>query len=53
MSAGAYGFSMSSNYNGRLKPAEILVKGREYFVIRERETCKDLVRGEKIPGFLK
>jgi diaminopimelate decarboxylase len=53
MSAGAYGFSMSSNYNGRLRPAEILVKGREYFLVRERETCKDLVRGEKIPGFLK
>jgi len=53
MSAGAYGFSMSSNYNGRLKPAEILVKGREYFVIRERETWRDLVRGENIPGFLK
>jgi diaminopimelate decarboxylase len=53
MSAGAYGFSMSSNYNGRLRPAEILVKGSEYFVIKERETLVDLIRGEKIPGFLK
>jgi diaminopimelate decarboxylase len=53
MSAGAYGFSMSSNYNGRLKPAEILVRGREYYVIRERETRRDLVRGGKIPGFLR
>jgi len=53
MSAGAYGFSMSSNYNGRLRPAEILVKGKEYFVIRERERLEDLVRGEKIPGFLR
>jgi diaminopimelate decarboxylase len=53
MSAGAYGFSMSSNYNGRLRPAEILVKGSEYFVIKERETLGDLIRGEKIPGFLR
>jgi len=53
MSAGAYGYSMSSNYNGRLRPAEILVKGRKYFIIRERENFGDLVRGEKIPGFLK
>ncbi|MBI5097711.1 MAG: diaminopimelate decarboxylase [Nitrospirae bacterium] len=53
MSAGAYGFSMSSNYNGRLRPAEILVKESEYSVIRERETYMDLFRGEKIPGFLR
>lgn len=53
MSAGAYGFSMSSNYNSRLRPAEILVKGSEYFIVRERETYNDLIRGEKIPGFLK
>jgi diaminopimelate decarboxylase len=53
MSAGAYAFSMSSNYNSRPKAAEVLVKGREFFVIRERETYKDLNRGVKIPGFLK
>jgi diaminopimelate decarboxylase len=53
MSAGAYGFSMSSNYNGRTKAAEVLVKGNDYFVIRERETYKDLIEGVKIPEFLK
>lgn len=53
MSAGAYGFSMSSNYNARPRIAEVLVKGREFFIIRERETYKDLIKGEKIPGFLK
>jgi diaminopimelate decarboxylase len=53
MSAGGYGFSMSSNYNGRPRPAEVLVKGNKYYVIREREKYKDLVRGIKIPEFLK
>ncbi|RJQ53715.1 MAG: diaminopimelate decarboxylase [Nitrospiraceae bacterium] len=53
MSAGAYGFSMSSNYNGRKKAAEVLVKGEDFFVIRERETYKDLVARTRIPGFLK
>ncbi|RJQ44663.1 MAG: diaminopimelate decarboxylase [Nitrospiraceae bacterium] len=53
MSAGAYGFSMSSNYNGRTRAAEVLVKGREFFVIRERENYKDLLSGIKIPAFLK
>jgi len=53
MSSGGYGFSMSSNYNGRSRPAEVLVKGSRYFVIRERETYKDLTRRTKIPEFLK
>lgn len=53
MSAGAYGFSMSSNYNSRPRPAEVMVKGKEHFLIRERETYKTLIEGEKIPGFLK
>jgi len=53
MSAGAYGFTMSSNYNSRPRIAEVLVKGREFFVIRERETYSDLTRGSKIPEFLK
>ena len=52
MSAGAYGFSMSSNYNSRPRPAEVLVKGGDYYVIRKRETLQDLVRGEEIPAFL-
>ena len=53
MSAGAYGFSMSSNYNSRPRPAEVMVKGRKHFLVRGRETYKTLVDGEKIPGFLK
>jgi diaminopimelate decarboxylase len=50
MSAGAYGFSMSSNYNSRPRSAEVLVDGKEYAIIRERETYEDLVRGERIPS---
>jgi len=53
MSAGAYGFSMSSNYNSRPRAAEVMVKGREYFLIRERETYSDLMRNDRIPPFLK
>ncbi len=52
MSAGAYGFTMASNYNSRPRVPEILVKGGEHFVIRDRETFDDLVRGERIPEFL-
>lgn len=51
-SAGAYGFSMSSNYNSRPRVPEVLVKGDEFFVIRRRETYRDLFRGQSIPGFL-
>ena len=46
-SAGAYGFSMSSNYNSRLRPAEVLVEGDNFKVIRKRETYEDLIRGEE------
>lgn len=53
MSAGGYGFSMSSNYNGRPRPAEVLVRGSEYFIIREREQYRDLARHIRIPEFLK
>ncbi len=52
MSAGAYGFSMSSNYNSRPRAAEVMVKESEFFVVRERETYGDLTRGEKIPRWL-
>jgi len=52
MSAGAYGFSMSSNYNSRPRIAEVLGKGDAYYVIRARESYEDLVRGEKIPEFM-
>ncbi|WP_353684735.1 diaminopimelate decarboxylase [Thermodesulfovibrio sp. 3907-1M] len=49
MSAGAYGFSMSSNYNSRPRAAEVLVKGEHYALIRKRETYKDLIKNEIIP----
>jgi len=50
-SAGAYGFSMSSNYNSRPRAAEIMVDGDCPRVIREREIFDDLVRGEHLlPG---
>ncbi len=52
MGAGAYGFSMSSNYNSRPRAAEVLVRGSEYFIVRERETYNDLIRGERIPRWL-
>jgi diaminopimelate decarboxylase len=53
MSAGAYGFAMASRYNSRPMIPEIMVKGNRFAVIRERETYRDLVRGETIPAFLK
>ena len=46
MSAGAYGFSLSSNYNSRPRVAEVLVSGSKYEVIRRRETYEDLIRLE-------
>ena len=52
MSAGAYGFAMSSNYNSRPRAAEVLVKGDAYEVVRQREKVEDLVRGETLPSFL-
>jgi diaminopimelate decarboxylase len=44
--AGAYGFAMASTYNARTRPAEVLVRGDTYRLIRRRETLDDLVRGE-------
>ncbi|HSQ58457.1 MAG TPA: diaminopimelate decarboxylase, partial [Gemmata sp.] len=46
-SAGAYGMAMSSNYNSRLRAAEILVTGRTHRLIRRRETFRDLVACEE------
>jgi diaminopimelate decarboxylase len=48
MSSGAYGFSMSSTYNSRPRVAEVLVKGKEFQVIRQREGYEDLIRGESL-----
>jgi len=53
MSAGAYGFTMSSNYNSRRRAAEVLVRGDQYYTVRRRETYEDLIRGEDIPVYLK
>jgi diaminopimelate decarboxylase len=47
--AGAYGFVMSSNYNGKPQPAEILVSEGKAHLVRARQTLADLVRGESIP----
>jgi diaminopimelate decarboxylase len=47
MSAGAYAFTMSSNYNSRRRVAEVMVDGDHFMVVRERETYEDLVRGER------
>jgi diaminopimelate decarboxylase len=48
MSAGAYGMSMSSNYNTRPRAAEVMVDGAEVHLIRERETVRQLYASEKI-----
>ena len=52
MSAGAYGMSMSSNYNSRPKAAEVMVNGRKHSLIARRGTYEDLVQNELIPGFI-
>jgi diaminopimelate decarboxylase len=53
MSAGAYGMSMSSNYNSRPFIAEVLVNGTTHSLIRKRGSYEDLVRNEVIPGYLR
>ena len=52
MTSGAYGFTMSSNYNSRPRAAEVLVKDDQFYVIRERENYETLIRDESIPDFL-
>jgi diaminopimelate decarboxylase len=47
MSAGAYGFAMSSNYNARPRVAEVLVDKGDVSLVRRRETYEDLIRGEE------
>lgn len=53
MSAGAYGMSMSSNYNSRPTIAEVMVKGKNHSLIRRRGTYEELVANEITPGYLK
>ena len=50
--AGAYGFVMASNYNSRPRPAEVLVSGTRFAVVRARESQKDLICGERIPKWV-
>lgn len=52
LTAGAYGYSMSSQYNSRPRPAEVLVKDGVHEVIRERETFQDLLRGQRAASWL-
>jgi len=52
MSAGAYGFTMASNYNSHPKPPEVLVDGDQYYIVRRRESLDDLIHGETIPASL-
>lgn len=52
MSAGAYGFTMASNYCSRLRVPEVMVKGDAFHVIRKRQIYEDLIAGEVIPDFL-
>jgi diaminopimelate decarboxylase len=53
MSSGAYGYTMSSNYNSRPRVAEVMVIKNKFFVVKERETYKDLIKGETIPRELR
>ncbi|KPK27855.1 MAG: diaminopimelate decarboxylase [Desulfobacterales bacterium SG8_35_2] len=52
MTSGAYGFTMSSNYNSRPRAAEVLVKDDQFYIIRARENYETLIRDESIPEFL-
>lgn len=52
LSAGAYGFVMSSNYNTRPRVAEVLVRGDRFSIIRKRETYDELLGPEQIPDFI-
>ncbi len=52
MSAGAYSYTMASNYNARVRPAEVMVSGDRYAVVRDRETYLNLTKGQRLPSFL-
>jgi diaminopimelate decarboxylase len=49
LNAGAYGFEMSSNFNSRLKPAEVMIKDGKARLIRERDEFNDLLRNQILP----
>lgn len=48
LSSGAYGFSMTSQYNSRTRASEVLVENSHFRIIRNRETFEDLIRGEAL-----
>lgn len=48
--AGAYGFVMASNYNSKMRPAEVMIEDGQAKLVRQRETLEDLIRGEIIPA---
>ena len=50
--AGAYGFAMSYQYNGRLRPSEVLVNGKNHYLIRRREKFEDMIRNTTVPDYL-
>jgi len=52
LDAGAYGYSMSSNYNSRPRPAEVIIHNGEDFLVRERENLSDLLDRQRVPGRL-
>ncbi|MBC8464033.1 MAG: hypothetical protein H8D61_03545 [Deltaproteobacteria bacterium] len=52
LSAGAYGYVMSSNYCSRPKVAEVMVKDDAFHVVKNRQNYEDLVKGESIPPFI-
>jgi diaminopimelate decarboxylase len=52
MSAGAYGYVMSSNYCSRPRAAEVMVKEGQFHIVKARENYEDLIRGETLPPFL-
>jgi diaminopimelate decarboxylase len=52
LSAGAYGFTMASNYNSRPRVAEVMVSGDQFGIIRKRESMESLIQGESVPEFL-
>ena len=52
MSAGAYGFTMSSNYCSRLRVPEVMVKDDRFYIVRARQEYADLIAGESIPSFM-
>ena len=52
MCAGAYGASMASQYNFRPLPAEVMVRGNQYAVVRKRQSYQEMLEGQSVPSWL-